>query len=188
MNKKKDMGVIGLVVIAVLGVFLFQNVDLTGEASRNVQTNIELADNEYLFHLNERKLIGDVPITLMEVTESDEVIVNVDGEIKSVNEFEGRVINGIQIESRVASETGAILRVTNLVKLETTCVDTDLGDIYSRGKCDDRFYPEGVEDFCDFNTLKEYNCGYDVYVDEVHCLKHEVECSDGCSAGACRSG
>ncbi|MEK6856747.1 MAG: hypothetical protein AABX49_01905, partial [Nanoarchaeota archaeon] len=65
------------------------------------------------------------------------------------------------------------------------CSDSDGGDIYLRGKCVDRFYFDGVEDFCDFDNLKEYNCGYDAYINEVHCLKQVVECSDGCGSGAC---
>src|SRR3989344_3908003 len=185
MMDKNKFAIFGFVIIGILAAFILQNSELTGELSRNVQTAVELDIDEYLFRTGERKIIDDAAGMLVSVADSDEVIVDVDGIRKSVNKYGVRVINGVQIESISVSENSAILKVLNLEKGETTCVDTDSGDIYLKGKCDDRFYPNGVEDFCDFNTLKEYNCGYDRYIDEVHCLKHVVECTDGCSAGAC---
>jgi hypothetical protein len=188
MENKRDAAIIGFVIVAIIGVFLFQNSNLTGEASRNVEYVVELEEDEYIFRTGERKIIEDVAVTLVEVTEGNEVIVEVNGVRKSVNEYGGRSISNVQIESISVSDVGAHLRVINFGKRQTTCIDSDLGDIYLRGKCDDRFYPEGVEDFCDFKDLKEYNCGYDEVVDEIHCLKHVVSCSDGCSNGACVSG
>jgi len=188
MDKKRDFTIVGIFVVAIFGILLLQNFNLTGEASRNVVTQVELDEDEYLFVTGERKVIEDVPVTLLRIADSNEVIVDVSGVSKSINEYGARVINNVQIGNMAVSDTGALLKIINLEKIQTTCVDSDLGDTFVRGKCDDRFYPDGVEDFCDFNTLREYNCGYDVYVDEVHCLKHLVECSDGCINGACISG
>ncbi|MBI2105644.1 hypothetical protein HYT56_02285 [Candidatus Woesearchaeota archaeon] len=182
---KNNFAIFGFVIVGILALVILQNSQLTGEASRNFQTTIELDPDEYLFRIGERKIIDDAAIMLVRIADSDEVIIDIGGVRKSVNKYGIRIINGVQIESISVSENSAILKVLNLEKKQTTCVDSDSGDIYLKGRCDDRFYPNGVDDFCDFDTLKEYNCGYDQYVDEVHCLKHVVECSDGCSTGAC---
>ena len=187
MDQKRDFAILGFIIVGVLAIFIFQNVQLTGKASRNVVSNIELELDEYLFMAGERNIIDDAAVTLIEVGDSNEAIVDVNGLRKSVDQYGIRVINNIQVENVVVGENSAILKIINLEKKEKKCSDTDEGDIYLRGKCSDRFYPDGVEDFCDFDNLKEYNCGYDAYVDEVHCLKHVVECSDGCGNGACVS-
>ncbi|MBI2508015.1 hypothetical protein HYV89_03605 [Candidatus Woesearchaeota archaeon] len=185
MDKKRDFAILGFVIIGILAIFIFQNVQLSGQASRNVASEIELDLDEYLFRVGERKIIDDAGVMLVSIGDSNEAIIDVEGIRKSVNEYGARIISNVQIESIAVSDDGAILRIINLAKKGKTCSDTDAGDIYLRGKCTDRFYPDGAEDFCDFNSLKEYNCGYDEYVDEVHCLKQVVECSDGCGKGAC---
>ena len=187
MDKKRDFAILGFVIIGIFAIFIFQNVQLSGQASRNVVSTKELEIDEYIFVVGEKKIIDDVGVMLVEIGDSKEIIVDVNGVVKSVNEYGVRIINNAQIESVAVGENSAILKVINLEKKEKTCSDTDAGDIYLRGKCADRFYPEGVEDFCDFNSLREYNCGYDQYIDEVHCLKQVVECSDGCGTGACVS-
>jgi len=185
MDQKRDLAILGFVIVGILAVFIFQNVQLSGYASRNAVTTLELEPDEYLFRIGERKVVDDIAITLIEVTNNNEAVIDVNGVRKSVNEYGVRVISNVQIESVTADSSGAILKIFNLEKKEKTCSDSDKGDIYSKGKCADRFYPDGVEDFCDFDNLKEYNCGYDTYIDEVHCLKQVVECSDGCGSGAC---
>ncbi len=185
MDKKRDFAILGFVIIGIFAIFILQNVQLSGQASRNVVSTQELDLDEHLFRVGERKIIDDVAVTLIEIGGSKEVIVDIGGIRKSVNQYGVRIINNVQIENVVVSESGAILKIINLEKKEKTCSDTDGGDIYLRGKCADRFYPGGVEDFCDFNSLREYNCGYDAYIDEVHCLKQVVECGDGCGKGAC---
>ncbi len=187
MDQKRDLAILGFVIVGILAIFIFQNIQLSGFASRNVVTSVNLEPDEYIFRVGERKVIDDVAITLIEVGDSNEVIIDVNGIRKSVDEYGVRIINNVQIESVAIDSKGTVLRIFNLEKKEKTCSDTDSGDIYSRGKCADRFYPDGVEDFCDFDSLKEYNCGYDTYIDEVHCLKQVVECSDGCGSGACVS-
>lgn len=187
MDQKRDLAILGFVIVGILAIFIFQNVQLSGYASRNAVTNLELEADEYLFRTGERKIIDDAAIMLVEVGDSNEVIVDVNGVRKSVDEYGARVISNVQVESVTVGSNSVILRIFNLEKKEKTCSDSDNGDIYLRGKCVDRFYPDGVEDFCDFDNLKEYNCGYDTYIDEVHCLKQVVECTDGCGSGACVS-
>ena len=187
MAQKRDFAVLGFIIVGVLAVFIFQNVQLSGQASRNVASDVELDLDEYLFYVGEKKVIDDVSISLIKVGGSNEAIIDVNGVRKSVNQYGIRVIGNAQIENVAVSSNSAILKVINLEKKEKTCSDSDDGDIYLRGKCIDRFYTDGVEDFCDFDNLKEYNCGYDAYIDEVHCLKQVVECSDGCGSGACIS-
>ena len=187
MDQKRDLAILGFVIVGVLAIFIFQNVQLSGFASRNVISEIELEADEYLFQVGERKVVDDVAATLVKIGDSNEVILDVGSIRKSVNEYGVRIINNVQIESMAVDSTGALLKIINLEKKEKTCGDTDSGDIYSRGKCVDRFYPDGIEDFCDFDNLKEYNCGYDNYIDEVHCLKQVGECGDGCGNGACVS-
>ena len=187
MDKKRDFAILGFVIMGVLAIFILQNVQLSGQASRNVISTLDLELDEYLFRVGERKIIDDVAVTLVEIGDSNEVIVDIGEVRKSVNQYGVRIINHVQVENTAVSENGAILKIFNLEKKEKTCTDTDGGDIYLRGKCTDRFYPDGAGDFCDFNSLREYNCGYDQYVDEVHCLKQIVECSDGCDKGACAS-
>ncbi|MBS3151107.1 hypothetical protein J4443_01870 [Candidatus Woesearchaeota archaeon] len=185
MDQKRDFAILGFVIVGILAVFIFQNVQLSGQASRNVVSSVELEEDEHLFRIGEKKIIDDDAVALIEVGDSNEVLVDVNGIVKSVDEYGIRVINDVQVESVAVSSNSAILRIFNLGKKEKTCSDSDNGDIYLRGKCVDRFYPDGTEDFCDFNNLKEYNCGYDAYIDEVHCLKQVVECGDGCGSGAC---
>ena len=185
MDKKRDFAILGFVIIGIFAIFIFQNVQLSGQASRNVVSTQELDLDEHLFRVGERKIIDDVAVILIEIGGSDEAIVDIGGVRKSVNQYSVRIINNVQVENVAVSENGAILKIINFEKKEKTCSDTDNGDIYLRGKCADRFYPDGAEDFCDFNSLREYNCGYDAYIDEVHCLKQIVECSDGCGKGAC---
>ena len=187
MDQKRDFAILGFVIVGVLAVFIFQSVQLSGQASRNVATDIELEVDEHLFRVGERKVIDDAAVVLIDVGDSNEVIVDVNGIKKSVDEYGVRMISNVQVESVTVSSNSAILKIFNLGKIENTCSDSDDGDIYLRGKCVDRFYPDGVEDFCDFSNLKEYNCGYDAYIDEVHCLKQVVECADGCGSGACVS-
>lgn len=187
MAQKKDFAILGFIIVGVLAVFIFQNVQLSGQASRNVVAELDLELDEHLFKVGERKIIDDAAVTLIEIGGSNEAIVDINGIRKSVNQYGARVINNVQVENMAVSSNSAILKILNLEKKEKTCSDSDSGDIYLRGKCVDRFYFDGVEDFCDFDNLKEYNCGYDAYIDEVHCLKQVVECGDGCGSGACVS-
>lgn len=182
--EKRDMIVGGVLVVLAL-LFISNNNNLSGHASKAVKITRELGMDEYSFQLGLPMVIEGKRITLITIGDSNEVIVDVGGVQKGISEYQTRVVNGLQIENVVVGDYNAVLRIINLEAGEDFCLDSDDGDIYVKGKCEDRFYPEGVRDFCDFSYLREYNCGYDAYIDEVHCLKHVVECGDGCRKGAC---
>ena len=57
MAQKRDFAVLGFIIVGILAVFIFQNVQLSGQASRNVATEVELELDEYLFYVGEKKVI-----------------------------------------------------------------------------------------------------------------------------------
>ncbi|MAG45483.1 MAG: hypothetical protein CMH63_01775 [Nanoarchaeota archaeon] len=182
--KKRDLIFIGVLFVLAI-VVMSNNINLSGQASRNVEIRRTLGVDEYNFQIGLPVNVDDKVITLLTIGDNGEVIMDVNGVQKSVKNAGVRVVNGVQVENIATGDYRAILKVINLVRPEDSCSDSDEGDIYIKGKCLDGFYPNGVEDFCDFGYLREYNCGYDQYVDEIHCLKHIVECVDGCNSGAC---
>ena len=97
MAQKRDFAVLGFIIVGVLAVFIFQNVQLSGQASRNVASDVELELDEYLFYVGEKKVIDDVSISLIEVGDSNEAIIDVNGVKKSVNQYGVRVIGNAQI-------------------------------------------------------------------------------------------
>tara|TARA_Y100000034_G_scaffold14709_1_gene15450 strand:- start:675 stop:1241 length:567 start_codon:yes stop_codon:yes gene_type:complete len=185
MDKKEKhviIGVVGVLLIALIS----QNLELSGNVSRSFELTRELGLDEYRFNLGDVIFIGGKRVTLVGMGDSEEVIVDVSGVQKSVNLAGARNINNLQVENHAVGLDNAILKVIPLIDENEFCNDSDEGDIYAKGTCFDRFYTEkGVGDFCDFRYLKEYTCGYDSYVGEIHCLKHIVECADGCKNGAC---
>lgn len=185
MSKKSDIIIVASVVL-LIGVMLFyKQIEISGQASKSFTSTRELGENEQSMYVGEERIIEGKKVTLLSIKDSNEVIVDVSGIQKSINEYGGRIINGFQIENLGVGNVYANLRIVNLGANKEFCQDTDDGDIYSNGKCTDRFYPDGVVDSCDFDELREYTCGYDKQVDEIHCLKHVVDCVDGCRDGAC---
>ena len=193
MENKEVYAVAGVVVVALF-VFLSQNSNLSGNASKSITTQTLLGDDEYFFRLNEVKVFDNVAIRLvrnaqgLDGTGAGASIIEINGVQKSVNEGGGRVIEGFQFENLRVRSDGAIFKIFSIGQSKEFCNDSDQNDIYVFGTCKDRFYPDGVSDFCDFNNLREYGCGYDRDNDEIHCLSHVVECIDGCRYGACASG
>jgi len=177
-----------ILIVFVLSVIFFisNDSDLSGQASRNIEIIRTLEVDEYNLQLGLPITVDGKKITLLTIGDEEEVIMDVNGVQKSINDAGVRVIDGVQIENIAVGDYTATLKIIVLVRPEDSCDDSDEGDIYVKGKCLDRFYSEkGVEDFCDFGYLREFSCGYDQYIDEIHCLKHVVNCADGCNSGAC---
>ena len=186
--EKRERNVVIFVALVLAAVILFNNNNLSGNASKNIIYQTQLNENEYNLFVGNSVFVDNKKITLISIADSNEVIIDVSGIQKSVNQAGVRVINDVRIQSLSVGGDHAVLRIINLEATKVACADSDDGDLYLKGKCSDRFYADRpLEDFCDFSTLKEYSCGYDLYLDEVHCLKHNIECVDGCGNGACLS-
>ena len=189
MMEKRERNVVVFVVLALMVFLVFNNFDLSGNASKNLNYYNQLNENEYNLFVGDSVFVGNKRVTLISIADSSEAIVDVSGIQKSVNQYGIRVINDVQVQNMAVGFDHVVLKLISLESTQASCTDTDDGDIYLKGDCSDRFYEDKpITDFCDFSTLKEYTCGYDTIIDEVHCLKHTVKCVDGCVNGACKSG
>ena len=189
--EKRERNSLIFIALALAFVLLFNNnFNLSGNASKIDSYQTELNQDEYRILVGNSVTVGSKVITLISIADSDEAIVDVSGIQKSVNLYGIRVLNDVQVQNVGVGNGYAILKLIDLGSAKAaTCSDTDDGDIYLKGNCTDRFYQsKPITDFCDFDTLKEYACGYDEIIDEIHCLKHNIKCVDGCSNGACVSG
>lgn len=189
MMEKRERNAAVFIVLALAVFLVFGNVNLSGNASKNIIYQTQLDEGEYNLFVGNSVFVGSKRVTLISIADNNEAIVDVSGIQKSVNPDGIRVINDVQIQNIAVGLDHVVFKITNLESTKASCSDTDDGDIYLKGDCSDRFYEDKpITDFCDFSTLKEYTCGYDAIIDEVHCLKHTVKCVDGCVNGACKSG
>lgn len=165
---------------------------LTGEVGKVAMLSNELKENEYLLYVNQPKEIDGKLVELLEITDSKEIRISVDGSVRSISD---KIIvnDGLQMKKNVAIKEDKkpfavleIIKVEQDVKIE--CRESDNGNnIYVKGICYDNYYEMGVEDFCDDEYLREYYCEYDGYSEEVHCMRETVKCEEGCREGKCVS-
>jgi len=188
MNIKKEfMIVFGILLLLIFMGFIGNIKELiTGKASTiGIITN-ELRDNEYLLYVNEGQWVKEKFVELLSVSENGEIIINVNDNIASITD---KIIinNGLQIKKNVAKENFAVLEIIEVKQDVIECKDSDGGyNVIVKGKCVDKYYEMGVEDFCDGEYLKEYSCKYDDFVEEFHCMKDIVKC-ERCIEGRCLS-
>jgi len=188
MNIKKEFMIVFGILLLLIFIGFMGNIKelITGEASTiGIITN-ELRDNEYLLYVNEGQWIEEKFIKLLKVTESGEIIIDVNDNIASITD---KIIvnNGLQIKKNAANENFAVLEIIKVKQDEIECKDSDGGyNIVVKGSCIDKYYEMGVEDFCDGEYLKGYSCKYDEYVKKFHCMKDIIKCNQ-CIEGRCLS-
>lgn len=192
MEFKKEV----VIVLGILFLILFlNNADkiITGKASSIGNIENSIMENEYLLYVNEPKWIEGVMVKLISVSENNDAIVSINGEIRSISDS---IImsNGLQIQKNVAiketkKKSFAVLKIIKVEQGKNIgCRETDNGNnIYLKGICYDNYYNMGIEDYCDGKYLREFSCKYDSYVNEIHCMREIVRCNNICREGKCVS-
>src|SRR3989344_1470238 len=99
MMEKRERNVVVFVVLALMVFLVFNNFDLSGNASKNLTYYNQLNENEYSLFVGDSVFVGNKRVTLISIADSSEAIVDVSEIQKSVNQYGIRVINDVQVQN-----------------------------------------------------------------------------------------